>query len=359
MSRPAHVIINQSAIRHNLNKVRQMAPDSQIMAIVKADAYGHGVEHVTPAMQEVNAFGVACLEEASALRSLGISKPIVLLEGHFSKDEFAAISQLHLDLVIHHQSQIDMLQAVALKTPLNVWIKIDTGMHRLGFDPAEVPQVIRFMQGSANVSDNIRLMSHFATANEKDMSFVRKQTDSFYTIAEQYKLERSFCNSAAVINDSQSHMDWIRPGLMMYGISPFAESTGKNHGLIPAMSLKSKLISVKRLQAGETVGYGATWTCPETMPIGIVAAGYGDGYPRHAPSGTPILVNDKVCQLIGRASMDMLAVDLRHADNAAVGDEVLLWGENLPVEEIARAANTIPYQLVCAMHKRLRYEIRA
>lgn len=356
MSRPARVCIHLSALSHNLSKVRELAPLSKVMAIIKADGYGHGIIRVARALNEANAFGVACLEEATTLRAAGVEKPIVLLEGHYSASEFKQITDLNIDVVVHHQSQLTMLENHSVSKPINVWLKIDTGMHRLGFAPAELDDVFHRLETCISVAKPIRLMTHLATANERDLVLTGHQLQSFEEISKNKDLEKTISNSAAVLDIEKSHSDWVRPGLMLYGVSPFSDTTGIDHGLQPAMTLESKLISVKQLKEGDSVGYGASWSCPGDMPVGIVAAGYGDGYPRHAPSGTPVLVNGVRTALIGRASMDMMAIDLRNQLNAKVGDPVVLWGKGLPVEEIARAANTVPYQLLCAVHKRLRFE---
>ncbi len=356
MSRPARVCIHLPALSHNLTKVRELAPHSKVMAIVKADGYGHGIVRVAQALKEANAYGVACLEEATILREAGIKKAIVLLEGFYSSSEFEQISELNIDVVIHHQNQLLMLEEHSAIKPMNVWLKIDTGMHRLGFAADEFDNVMQRLQQCDSVANPIRLMTHLAAANERDTVLTHQQLDCFQKLSKDMSLEKTISNSAAVLDIEKSHGDWVRPGLMLYGISPFANNTGHDHGLQPAMTLESELISVKQLKKGDTVGYGASWSCPEDMPIGIVAAGYGDGYPRHAPSGTPVLINETRAALIGRASMDMMAIDLRNQPNAKVGDAVVLWGKGLPVEEIARSANTVPYQLLCAVHKRLRFE---
>lgn len=355
MSRPAQVRIHLSALSHNLNQVRQLAPASKVMAIIKADGYGHGITRVAAQLNSADAFGVACIEEAITLRQAGIQNKIILLEGLYAVDELQQIIEHDLDIIIHHMSQIEVLESNILPSPVNVWLKIDTGMHRLGFLPAEFSEAYRRLGDLAQVNKPLRLMTHLATANERDPELTYQQIRCLNELVSEIPLETTIANSAAVLSLEDSHSDWVRPGLMLYGISPFGDSVGSDHNLEPAMTLESKLISVKHLKTGDPVGYGASWCCPEAMPIGIVAAGYGDGYPRQAPSGTPVLVNGVKAALIGRASMDMLAVDLRNQPDAQVGDPVVLWGKGLSVEEIARAAKTIPYQLLTAVHKRLRF----
>ncbi len=355
MSRPASVVINLAALESNFQRVRQLAPRQKIMAVVKADAYGHGIGRIARRLAQADAFGVACLEEARQLRDAGIRQPIVLLEGPFSADELPAIQQLDLEIVIHHPQQFPMLAAAGRDHALRTWLKIDTGMHRLGFPPQEVTAAREQLLDCAAVSRDIRLMTHLASANEPGDALTTRQLQAFADCTAGMVAERSIANSAAILDWPDSHGDWVRPGLLLYGVSPNTQRPSLDEGLQPVMTFASQLISVKRLQKGDTVGYGATWTCPEDMPVGIIAAGYGDGYPRHARSGTPILVNGRRAAMIGVASMDMLAVDLRNAPTAQVGDPVVLWGDGLPVEEIADCAGTIPYELLCGDRKRTRF----
>ena len=355
MTRPARVSIDPDALRHNLARCRQYAPDSRIMAIVKADAYGHGIARVAGALADADGFGVACVEEARQLREAGASARILLLEGPCCADELTVIRQLRLDAVIHHEDQLDMLDANSAGAPVNVWLKIDSGMHRLGFAPEHFAGLWARLKQHPGVADNIRLISHLACANEPDNAMTREQLEVFLQTTRGYPAENSIANSAAIIGWPQCHLDWVRPGLMLYGASPLDGARAAEFDLRPVMSLQSALIAVKRLRRGDPVGYGASWRCPEDMPVGIVAAGYGDGYPRHAGSGTPVLVNGKTCALIGRPSMDMLTLDLRSCPDARPGNPVLLWGQGLPVEETAAHANAIPHQLLCGVSKRLAY----
>jgi len=354
MSRPAKVVISLSALRHNFSRIRTLAPDSKIMSIVKADAYGHGIAQIAQSLEDADAFGVACLEEARELRKVNIKQRINLLEGPYAGEELSEISELGLDIVVHDISQVEMLGQTLLNKPIDVWLKIDTGMHRLGFLPDLVNDVILRLQQTNSVKD-IRLMTHLASANDRDNPMTFEQIQCFNQIVEDRNLEKTIANSAGIMAFPDAHVDWVRPGIMLYGVSPFNYSQGPQERLQPVMTLESRLITVKQLKAGETVGYGATWRCPEDMPVGVVAAGYGDGYPRHAKSGSPVLVNGKRVELIGRASMDMLTVDLRTQPQAKTGDPVVLWGEGLPVEEVANYAETIPYEVLCGVHKRLEF----
>lgn len=355
MSRPARVVINLTALRHNLERVRRLAPQARVMAIVKTDAYGHGITRVARALSGADAFGVACLEEARQLRAHGITRPVILLEGAYAASELAEIGQLGLDVVVHELTQVEMLESASPDHPLQVWLKVDSGMHRLGILPADFPGVWQRLQECRAVAQPLRLMTHLATASERMHPMTHLQLEAFHQLCGQLPVEKSIANSAAITALPESHAEWVRPGLMLYGVSPMNDSLAASEGLMPVMTLQSRLIAIKGLHQGDPVGYGATWHCPEDMPVGVVAAGYGDGYPRHAPSGTPVLVNGKRVPLIGRASMDMLIVDLRTQPGAAVGDPVILWGAGLPVEEIARHADTIPYELLCGVHKRLQF----
>jgi len=350
MTRPARVLFDSQAVRANLQVVKARAPDRRVMAIVKADAYGHGVVRMARALGDADALGVASIEEAVRLREANIAQRIVLLEGPFEAQELPDITVHRLESVVHTQEQVRMFAAHADPTPL--WVKVDTGMHRLGFAPAEVPGVLAAL---ARPPREVRLMTHFASAHLDDDPSVPAQMAVFARIADATGLERCCANSSAILGWPQTHVEWVRPGLMLYGVSPFVSTPARDLGLRPAMTVASTLIAVKHVPAGGGVGYGKGFTCPEDMTIGVVAFGYADGYPRHAATGTPILVNGVRTQVIGEASMDMTAVDLRPVPDARVGDPVVLWGEGLPVEEIAQAARTIPYELLCRMRMRAHF----
>ncbi|MBI2994991.1 MAG: alanine racemase [Gammaproteobacteria bacterium] len=355
MTRPARVVIDLDALRHNLSRVRELAPRARVMAILKADAYGHGIERAARALGSANAFGVACLEEAQQLRDAGVRKPVVLLEGPYSGAELPLISSLGLEIVIHHAFQLDLLESARLSRPAKAWLKVDTGMHRLGFDPDRTASAWRRLLECESVARSPRLMTHLALANQPGSAMTGEQLRVFDQICGKLPGERSIANSAAILSLPASHADWVRPGLMLYGVSPFDSGTGAEYGLQPVMALQSELISIRRLRRGDPVGYGANWRCPEDMDVGVVAAGYGDGFPRHASTGTPVMVCGRQSAIIGFASMDMLAVDLRGVPQARVGDAVELWGEARPIEDIARSAGTVPYEILCGVHKRLRF----
>lgn len=355
MTRPACVVIDRAAARANLARVRALAPGRRLMAVIKADAYGHGVVRMARLFAGADAYGVACLEEAVRLREAGIRAPITLLEGPFESAEVAEIQALRLETVVHHEEQLRMLECAPALRPTRVWLKIDTGMHRLGFDPADVRRAWERLVACDAVAGEPVLMTHFASAHHRGDGSVDAQLGCFEQATAGLPGERCIANSAGLISRPDSHAHWVRPGLMLYGVSPFEDSSAEDEGLAPVMTLRSALISVRRVAAGEGVGYGATWRCPEPMPVGVVALGYGDGYPRQAGSGTPVLVNGVRTQVIGRASMDMITVDLRPVPQARVGDPVVFWGSGLPVEQIARRADTVPYELLCAVRVRARF----
>lgn len=355
MSRPTQISIHLSALLNNLNKVKTCAPLQKVMAVVKANAYGHGAVRIAKiAEPSVDAFAVCSLDEALTLREKGIQKPLVLLEGFFYVDELSSIAHHQFEVVIHTPLQIEQLLTTSLPSPINIWLKIDTGMHRLGFIPDEIKSLYDRLKSHPAHIGKIRIMSHLSCADDRQDHTTELQTQIFKKTTHPFDVETSLANSAGVMGWPQTHAHWVRPGIMLYGVSPFLHRTGQDEGLQPVMTLQSMLISVKHYHFGDAIGYGASWHCPQTMPVGIVAIGYADGYPRHAPTGTPVLVNGQRVPLIGRVSMDMLAVDLRNQPHAKVGDPVILWGKGLPVEEIATCAGTIAYQLLCNMNPRVR-----
>lgn len=358
MSRPLIARIDLAALAHNLGVARAAAPNSKILAVVKADAYGHGLTRTTRALRGADGFAVLRLEEAVQLRSEGYSHPIVLLEGFFHPDELPDIARLHLRPVIHRADQADVLVNSLAKTKLtqriDVLLKLNTGMNRLGIPPKRLPETLEKLRAAPHVG-GITLMTHFASADEDNAS-VAQQLALFQAATGNLGLPASLANSAAILRHPQTHGDWVRPGIMLYGASPFAEKSGDEIGLLPAMTLESKLIGIQFVRRGEGVGYGARYIAERDMKIGIVAAGYADGYPRHADTGTPILVGNQLTRTLGRVSMDMLNVDLTPAPTAHVGSPVTLWGVGLPVERVAAAAGTISYELLTARAARVPVE---
>ncbi len=359
MARATTATIHLDALRHNLAHIRQAAPDSNVMAVVKADGYGHGLERVAKALANADAFGVAALSDAQRLRDAGLSQKIVLLSGFDEASDLPLLRQWQVDTVVHHATQLDLLREDSLQNAahaaIHVWLKMDTGMHRLGFAPEHFQHALAQLRGLPNVADDIVLMSHFASSDESDNPQTESQMHCFDQLPTDCLNARSLANSSAALCWPAAHRQWIRAGGALYGLTVASGQTGADFGLHAAMSLSTRLISVQQVKKGERVGYAGTYQCPEDMPIGIAAIGYGDGYPRNIKAGTPVLLNGKRVPIIGRVSMDLMSVDLRSQPNANVGDEVLLWGKDLPIEEIASAANTISYELTCSITRRVRF----
>ncbi|HEX5692653.1 MAG TPA: alanine racemase, partial [Roseiflexaceae bacterium] len=303
-------IVDSGALRHNLAVVRKHAPRAKVMAIIKANAYGHGIVPTARALIGADAFGVARLTEALALREHGLGQRIVLLEGVFSSEELDAAAAHGLELVVHSFEQLALLKQWRGSRTLHVWLKIDTGMNRLGFRLEDFPPALQQLRECASVAASPRLMTHLASADERDSNFTNAQVTRFRSLAESLGLERSAANSAGLLAWSQSHMEWVRPGLMLYGVSPFPNSDGAAFDLRPAMTLSTRLIAVRHVRVGERVGYGGTWTAAVDCRVGIAAIGYGDGYPRQIGSGSPVLVRGAQCSIAGRVSMDMIAIDV-------------------------------------------------
>ncbi len=353
MSRKVRADIHLDAIVHNYRLARAQAPGARAVAVVKANAYGHGVVPVARALAaEADAFGVACIEEALELREAGLSQPVVLLEGFFDADELPVIAREGFWPAVHSEHQLEMLEQALLPTPIPVWLKVDTGMHRLGFDPEAVPATVARLRACAAVAD-ILLMTHFACSDEPGHGMTEVQLARFGRMADALGLEASLSNSAAVMAWPEAHHQWLRPGVMLYGVTPFEESHPVADQLRAAMTLSSEIIAVRDVPAGESVGYGATFSCDRPHRIGTVAMGYGDGYPRHARTGTPVVVEGQRTRLVGRVSMDMLTVDLTDLPQAGVGTRVELWGRQLQVAEVARWCDTIPYTLLTCLTPRV------
>lgn len=353
MSRRVTATIHLDALRHNLMQVRARVPQSKVMAVVKADGYGHGLERVVRALTDADAFGVASIADGERIRALGLTHRIVVLSGIDEPGDVQAMRALSLEPVIHHASQLPWLEADTDPRPLSVWLKIDSGMHRLGFAPDEVAAVHARLSALPQIGERIQLLSHFARSDEFEADATARQIDTFNDAVQPFSAERSLANSAAILGWPAAHADWVRAGGVLYGVSVVAGQTGADFGFRPAMTLSARLIATKHVARGEAIGYGGGWICPEDMPIGIVAIGYGDGYPRVAAPGTPVLLRGRRAALVGRVSMDLLSIDLRDHPDAAVGDEVVLWGPDLPVETIGEHAGTIGYELICGMTRRV------
>ncbi len=349
MPRPIHAYLDLNAIANNLH-IAKRGTSARVMAVIKADAYGHGLLRVVEAMAEADGLALLDIQDAIHLREAGYTQTILLLEGYFSAEDLPLIAEYDLTCVIHNEQQLAMLDAYPKREGLDVWLKVNTGMNRLGFVPTEVGRVMERLRAHQAVRD-ITLMTHFANADEE--RGVEEQLEVFNDLAAQYRVARSLANSAALLRYPKTHGDWVRPGIMLYGASPFADKSAQELRLRPAMSLRSRIIAIQVLGVGDEVGYGAKFKADRNMRIGIVACGYADGYPRHAPNGTPILVAGQVTRTVGRVSMDMLCVDISNVMQADVGSEVVLWGEGLPVEQVAQAAGTISYELLCGLTKRV------
>lgn len=355
MPRPTCATIHRDALRHNLGQLRRRAPGSRVMAVVKADGYGHGLERVALALSNADAFGVAALSDAERIRAVGLTQPVVLLSGFDAPGDLPKLQQLNVASVIHHPSQVEMLEQAGACAPIQCWLKVDTGMHRLGIAPERVGEIHARLRALPQVADGIVLMSHFASSDEFELPQTRAQLRVFEQATQGLQGPRSLANSAAVLGWPDTHGEWIRPGGALYGISVVAGTSGGNFGLRPAMTLGTRLIAVNRIAQGERIGYSASWETPEAMSVGVAAVGYGDGYPRQVPAGTPVLVNGRSAPVIGRISMDLITIDLRGQPQAKIGDPVVLWGEGLPVEAIAQAAGTIGYEPVCSITRRVQF----
>ncbi|HSI37834.1 MAG TPA: alanine racemase [Methylotenera sp.] len=348
--RPIQATIHRTALEHNLNVVKQHAPHSKVMAVVKANGYGHGLINVAHGLKAADGFAVLGLNEAIDLREAGFSQTILLLEGVFNQQELNIAASFTVDIVVHSLLQIEMLESAQLARPLHVHLKINTGMNRLGFTPSEFLTVFNRLKACNNVREII-LMTHFATADEA--LGIEAPLQLFQKTIQGLNQSISLANSATILRYPQAHTDWVRPGIMLYGASPVSETPASVYGLKPAMELTSEIIGVQTIQSGESVGYGHRFTAAKTTRVGIVACGYADGYPRHAPNDTPIAVNNKLTRTIGRVSMDMLYVDITDVPEANIGAPVELWGSHVSVDAVAEASGTVGYELLCALAPRV------
>ena len=363
MIRLIRALIDTAALRHNLATIRAHAPGAKIMAVVKANAYGHGLVSTALALADADAFAVARLEEGIVLRSAGVRSPVVLLEGVFSAEQLAEAAHHGFELVVHDPLQLELLEAHRGPDRFVVWIKMDTGMNRLGFRPEAFPAALRRLRELTVPALELRLMTHLARADEREVWMTREQVAAFdhaiaaADLAGPKRLATSIGNSAGILGWPNAHGDWVRPGLALYGVSPFAGHTADQHGLEPVMTLETTVLTVREVKAGETVGYAGAWRAQRDSAIAILAAGYGDGLPRSLANGTPVLIGGARYPLVGRVSMDMIAVDVSGAPKVATGHKAVIWGRGLPVEEIARHAQTIPYELLCGVSQRVPLEL--
>jgi len=351
-------IVDTAALRHNLARAREFAPASKVLAVVKANAYGHGIVPTAVALAGADGFAVARLEEGIALRAAGLRQKVLLLEGVFEVEQLRQAAYHDFDIMVHEPEQLTLLESFRGEVRFSTWVKIDTGMNRLGFKPAQWPAALARLTACAVVARPLTLVTHLASADDRDDAFTREQIALFERLTAGVAGERSIANSAGVLGCEASRAGWIRPGLMLYGVSPFADTDATALGLKPAMRLTTQVIAVKDVAAGERVGYGGVWTARRPTRLAIAAAGYGDGYPRNTASGAPVLINGHRASVVGRVSMDMIAVDVTDIPPVAVGDVVTLWGPGVAVEEIARAAGTIPYELICGVSQRVHLDVR-
>lgn len=343
--------IDAAALRSNLAVVRRMAPRSRVIAVVKANGYGHGMIRVARALADADGLGVARLADAVALREAGVTQRILLLEGVFGAEQFAIAASKHCEIVVHSPEQLDALEQFAGSHRFTVWLKLNSGMNRLGFRVDEFVAAHARLQRCSSVS-LLRVMTHLSSSEERS-EVTATQLKVFDALVAPLQLERSVANSAAVIALPESHQDWVRPGLMLYGMSPMPGKMAADFGLRPAMTLSTHLIAVQHVGVGESVGYNGIWRAQRPSRIGIAAIGYGDGFPRATRNGAPVLVGGKEAPIAGRVSMDMIAVDITDLPAAKAGDEVIVWGEGLPAERLAPYADTTCYELVCRVTSRV------
>jgi len=358
MAYAATATIDLSALRLNFAQVQKAAPVSKIMAVIKANGYGHGMIPIASALSNLtNAFAVAQLEEAVKLRERGFPQRIVLLQGFTDKQELLMLSELEVDAVIHQPEQIQILLTNQLPKPIFAWLKLDTGMHRLGFRPHQMMGMYQQLADCKSIAGIPGCLSHFSNADNQSDPKTLAQLKLFQEKTHTLSSAKSIANSAGIIAWPQSHFDWIRPGIMLYGISPLQDKSGKDLGLQPVMTLSTQVIAIQSIKQGEKIGYGETWEAAKDTNIAILGIGYGDGYPRSAQVGTPVLINGKQFPLVGRVSMDSISVNIGE-ENITVGEFAILWGDGLPVETIAACAATIPYELVCRVSERVCKKIK-
>jgi alanine racemase len=351
MPRPIRASISAGALAHNLTVAKRHAGAARIWAVLKANAYGHGLERAARALAAADGFAVLDFQEALRLRAAGVTKPILMLEGFFNSADLELVPKHALTPVIHNLEQVEMLGRSAPGRDIEVYLKVNSGMNRLGFGAESLRPAYDALRAHRQVK-SITLMTHFADAD--GASGVRDQLERFVEFTKPLEMEgRSLANSAALIRYPEARGDWARPGIILYGCSPFADQSAHALGLKPAMTLSSEIIGIQKLRSGEHIGYGFTYEAAQAMTIGIVACGYADGYPRHAPSGTPVLVNGKRTHTVGRVSMDMISVELSDIPDATIGTPVTLWGEGLSADEVAASAGTLSYELLSKVTPRV------
>lgn len=351
MKRSARITIHPQALQHNAKRAKQVAPHSKILSVIKANAYGHGAIETAGILYDFSdGFAVSCIVEAVLLRQAGIDKPITILQGHQNSDDLRIAAEMNLRLTIHEQHQLTLLDEFSKQHQFEINLKVDTGMHRLGFQAKESLNIFNRLKEHVSVNaDSLVLMTHLSCADDLSSNYTNDQLTAFENVTKSLDFKKSIANSAGILGWEKSHAEWIRPGIMLYGSCPIMGKTRDDYDLKAAMSFEAPVISVHQLNKGDSIGYGATWKCPEDMDVAVIACGYADGYSRHAKSGTPVWVNGHETQLLGRVSMDMIVVDAsQFAENPIqVGDIAELWGENLDIDRVAQSADTIAYELLC------------
>jgi len=358
MSWTSRALINCAALQHNLNIAKQSAPNSKVLAVIKSNAYGHGITQVAKAVEAADGVAVATLPEAITVRNNNPNKMIVVLQGFLTAEEYELFKKYNLQAVIHTDNQITIIEATKeLEVNLDTvyWIKIDTGMGRLGFSLDNSISALKRLENAISQNSNIILMSHFANADDLTDESTINQLKLFIETFSKYTYKKTIANSAGIMAWQESHLEWVRAGIMLYGVSPFHRHNTAEK-LQTVMTLESKLIAINFHKKGDCIGYGSNWLCPKDMAIGVVSIGYGDGYPRHATSGTPVLIRGKQTILVGRVSMDMICIDLSSIGQVELGDIVTLWGERLAIETVAEFSDTIAYELLCQVGKRVEFE---
>lgn len=364
MQNLATVTIDLPSLRHNMETVKTLAPQSAVVAMLKANAYGHGIIEVANALTKADAFAVARIDEAIQLREAGIHHRLILLSGIQSANDLLLCSDLGLDIVVHDASAISYFDREELPRKVNVWVKIDSGMHRLGIPPQDSQSIIQSMLSSSQVGE-VTLMTHLSSAEDDDVTTTHHQLQVFEKVCNGHPLKQSLANSAAIMQHPNTHKSWVRPGIMLYGANPLyqnktpiVDKLGGIHALKAAMTFSAKVLSIRKITAGESVGYNGRWTASCDSVIATISVGYGDGYPRHAPNGTPVLINGKRASLVGAVSMDLITIDVTQCPLTQPGDDVILWGidqggNELKVEEIASLAKTISYELFTSISDRV------
>jgi alanine racemase len=349
----AEAVIDLQALRHNYQTLKQHCPQQQLVAVIKGDAYGHGALRVAQTLTSADMFAVARIEEALELRAAGIETPILLLEGCFCLEDLMLAAEQRFHTVVHSDFQLQQFTSAQLPTPIQVWLKLDTGMHRVGIEREQFCEFVQQLQRSSNLAGELGFISHLSCADDLQSDTTARQIALFEELTKAYSGPKTLANSAGALFWPDAQYDYVRAGISLYGISPSEQSIGQDYQLKPVMSLKSKLISVRQHRKGEPIGYGEIWRASEDTLVGVVAMGYGDGYPRSAPAGTPVYINGRIVPIVGRVSMDMLTVDLGADASDKVGDSVELWGRQLPIERVAQALDTIPYELCIKLTKRV------